>query len=89
MGTSCLHLLRNFIFSHTNEEEFKVFEQDDDDDDDDDYDDYDDDDAPLHIRNFAQNSLNRYFKASQYTDLTPPDFFWGLIKMQIIESFRM
>jgi len=52
MGTSCLHLLRNLIFSPTKEEEFKVFQQDD-----------DDDDAPVHIRNFFQSSLNRYFKA--------------------------
>lgn len=51
MGTSCLHLLRNFIFSHTKKEEFKVFQQ-------------DGDDASLHIRNFFQSSLNRYFKVS-------------------------
>jgi hypothetical protein len=55
MGTSCLHLLRNFIFSRKKEEEFKVFQQDDDD---------DDDDVPLHIRNFVQSSLSRYFEAS-------------------------
>jgi len=55
MGTSCLYLLRNFIFSCTKKEEFKVFQQDDDD---------DVDYAPPHIRNFFQSSLNRYFKAS-------------------------